>query len=89
MANNKSAEKRARQNEVRRMRNRVQKSRVRSAVKEFVDAVGEKDKQKAEKAFVMMVKLMDTAARKGVFHKNAVSRKKSRMSKLLNKISVA
>jgi ribosomal protein S20 len=33
-----------------------------------------------------MVKMLDTAAGKGIFHKNTVARKKSRMSKLLNNL---
>jgi small subunit ribosomal protein S20 len=63
------------------------KSEVRSAVKRFTQAVESKDESAAEQSFRSMVKLLDTAGRKGIFHKNMVARKKSRMQKLLNSIS--
>lgn len=89
MANNKSAQKRIRQNEAARLRNRQQKSTVRTAVRHFQDDIKAKDKASAEKSFQLMVKLMDTAARKGVIHPKAAARKKSRMAKLLNNLAAA
>ncbi len=49
--------------------------------------VHKKNKEEASVAFSEMVKLMDTAAGKGIYHKNTVARKKSRMAKLLNSIA--
>lgn len=89
MANSKSADKRIRQNEKRRLSNRTAKSTVRTSQKKFLAAVKENDKDAAEVSFREMVKLMDTAARKGVFHKKAVARKKSRLHKLLNNLKAA
>ena len=51
-------------------------------------AVKSGDKEAAEGKFVEMTRLMDTAAGKGIYHKNTVARKKSRMNKLLNSLSV-
>ncbi len=87
MANSKQAEKRIRQNEKRRMRNKMAKSKIRTATKKFEVAVHKKNKEEASIAFSEMVKLMDTAAGKGIYHKNTVARKKSRMAKLLNSIA--
>lgn len=89
MANSKSAEKRIRQNEKRRVQNRNAKSTVRTSIKNFMSDVKKADKAAAEASFQNMVKLMDTAARKGVFHKKAVARKKSRLHKLLNNLKAA
>jgi small subunit ribosomal protein S20 len=50
-------------------------------------AVKNNDKDAAEAKFAEMSKLMDTASGKGIFHKNTVARKKSRMSKLLNSLT--
>ena len=50
-------------------------------------AVKAGEKETAEAKFMEMTKLMDTAAGKGIYHKNTVARKKSRMHKLLNTLS--
>jgi small subunit ribosomal protein S20 len=82
-----TAAKRHRQSEKRRLRNRASRSRVRTVTKSFMLAVKNNDKDTAEAKFVEMSKLMDTASGKGVFHKNTVARKKSRMNKLLNSLT--
>ena len=82
-----TAAKRHRQSEKRRLRNRASKSRVRTVTKSFMLAVKNNDKVAAEAKFNEMSKLMDSASGKGVFHKNTVARKKSRMNKLLNSLS--
>ena len=46
-----------------------------------------RDKEGAEKTFVLISKKMDTAAGKGIYHKNTVARKKSRLAKKLNKLN--
>ncbi|WP_028975166.1 30S ribosomal protein S20 [Spirochaeta cellobiosiphila] len=84
MANSLSAEKRNRQNTTRRLRNRADKSTVRTSVKAFESAVKAGDKTQAETAFRAFVKLMDTAQRKGIYHVNTAARKKSRLHKQLN-----
>ncbi len=84
-----NAEKRHRQSEVRRMRNRMTKSKVRTENKKFLDAVEAKDVQVAETEFKEFMKLIDTASRKGVYHKNTAARKKSRLQKQLNALKKA
>jgi small subunit ribosomal protein S20 len=87
LPNNKSAEKRNRQNSVRRLRNRVRKSEVRTSNRKLLQAVKDENKEVAEKEFQAFSKLIDTATRKGVYHVNTAARKKSRLQKLLNKLS--
>lgn len=81
-----SAEKRQKQSEVRRMRNRMVRSEVRTQEKKFLEAVEAKDKEKAGAEFLAFQKLIDTASKKGVYPKETVSRKKSRLHAKLNKI---
>ncbi len=66
------------------MRNKAAKSAVRTSAKKFVGAVQSKDASDAEAKLQLLVKELDTAGRKGILTKNAVSRKKSRMMKLYN-----
>jgi len=82
-----SAAKRHRQSLRRRLRNRVAVSEVRTSVKSFVTAVGSNNKEEAEKALRLVVKKIDTAAGKGIFHRNTVARKKSRLAKMLNRLN--
>ena len=84
MANKKSAEKRHRQSTARRLRNRQVKSEIRTAVRKFTQQVDGKDKAQAETAYVEVQQLLDNANRKGILHKNTISRKKSRLAKKLN-----
>lgn len=79
-----SAEKRHKQDEKRRVQNKKVKSSVRTAAKRVVIAAHAKDKDLAEASLKDMIKQIDTAARKGIITKNAASRKKSRMQRLVN-----
>ena len=83
----KSVEKRDRENAKRRLRNRAAKSTVRTAVKKFNAAVEAGDKVAAKEALDLSVKLLDSAAGKGVIHQNTASRKKSRMTQAYNKLA--
>jgi len=87
LANHKSALKRARQNEIRRMRNKSVKTRVKSIVKDVRLSVSENSKEAALKKLEMAKSNIDRAAQKGVIHKKTASRKISRLSKLVNTIS--
>ncbi len=86
MANIKSAQKRIRQNEKRRLRNASQKSALRTHVKKFEKLVEQKDLEGARKALSEATKRLDRAATKGVIHKNAAARKKSLLMKALHKL---
>ena len=79
MPNNLNAAKRQRQSISGRMRNRNVKSSVRTTIKAFEDALKNKDKDLAAEKLSASIKMLDSAAGKGVFHKNTVARKKSRM----------
>lgn len=81
-----SAEKRQKQNEKRRVQNKMEKSTIRTAAKKVVVAAEGKDKVAAEAALLDMIKKIDSASHKGVVKKNAASRKKSRMQLLVNKL---
>ncbi|WP_422478682.1 30S ribosomal protein S20 [Pleomorphochaeta sp. DL1XJH-081] len=89
MFNSSSAAKRERQNQKRRLRNRETKSAVRTAVKGFQLAAQSQDKDLAKEKFDKAIKLIDTAGSKGVFHANAVSRKKSRLAAQYNALNKA
>ncbi len=83
----KSVEKRDRQNAKRRLRNRAAKSACRTAVKKFNAALVAGDKAAAKEALDLSVKLLDSAAGKGVMHQNTASRKKSRLTQAYNKLA--
>ena len=83
-----SAEKRHRQSEERRLRNKAVKSSVRTSAKKFQALAQKKNVGEAEIALRDMIKKIDTAAQKGIIKKNTAARKKSRMQKLYNFISI-
>ncbi len=84
MAEHKSALKRARQNEKRRLRNKSTKTRVKSIVKSVRLSVNEKSKEAVLSELITAQSIIDNAAKKGVIHKKTASRKISRLSKLVN-----
>ena len=83
MANHKSALKRARQNEERRERNRAVKTRLKNAVKTVRQTAGTAGSDPAE-VFKEAQSIIDKAAKKGVIHKRAASRKIARLRRLVN-----
>ena len=89
MAHHKSALKRARQNETRRIRNRHQRSTLRTALKKFQALLAAKDVAEAEKNFQAVQKAIDKAVSKGIIHRNAGARYKSRLATVLNKLKAA
>lgn len=76
MANNPSALKRMRQSEVRRMRNRVVKTRIKTVVKQVRAASSQ---EAAVQDLRQAQSVIDKAARKGVIHKKTAARKISRL----------
>ena len=87
MAYHKSALKRARQNEDRRLRNKSVKTSVKNIVKEVRLVASESSKEAGMKKLDTAKSKIDKAAKKGVIHKKTASRKISRLSKLINAIS--
>lgn len=80
MANTRSAKKRVRQTTRRTSVNRARMSRVRTFVKKVEDAIASGDKTAAQAALVEAQPEIVRAAHKRVVHKNAASRKISRLS---------
>lgn len=87
MANHKSALKRVRQTKKRTIRNRVIRSTYRTALKKFLELVEAKNVEEAKKQLPAIHKMIDKTCAKGVIKKNTASRKKSRLTVMLNKVS--
>ena len=87
MANHKSALKRMRQSEKRRLRNRQVVSRMRTSIKKFrlLAEEGKNPEVLAEMLQQVSV-IIDKAASKGVIHRNNASRKISRLTRLCNQV---
>lgn len=83
MANIKSAMKRIKVTEKKNLRNRMVMSSVKTAVKKVDKAVLTGDAAAIDSAYRNAVSLVDKAAVKGVIHKNAASRKKAQLAKLV------
>ena len=81
---NLSAEKRARQAEVRNARNRAVKSMIKGAVKAVETSVKANDKDASAKALQASIKTISSAKSKGVIHRNNAARKISRLTKKAN-----
>ena len=84
MANHKSALKRVRQSEQRRIRNKIAKTRVKGAVKNVQLAVSEKLNDEALNRLNNAKSIIDKAAKKRAIHRKNAGRKISRLSKLVN-----
>ena len=83
MANIKSQIKRNRQNEKKRVRNRVFRGKARTMVAKALAAVDSGEKATSVEAVRIAVSALDKAAEKGVIHKNNAARRKSRLMKHL------
>jgi small subunit ribosomal protein S20 len=84
MANHKSALKRQRQNEKRRLYNRAWRSRARTFVKKARESITEPSAENAVEATRQAIKELDKAASKGVIHHRNAARRKSRLMRQLN-----
>ncbi len=88
MPNIKSAEKRARQSEKRRVQNRVYRAAARTAVKKARIAL-DTPALDSEQAVFNAIQALDKAAAKGTIHANNAARRKSRLMAQLHKMSAA
>ncbi len=84
MPNTKQAKKRMQTDDVRRMRNKVTRSSMRSAVKKVLSA---ETTAEAEAALPEAFKRVDKAAKKNVIHDNAAARKKSQLNSHVQKLN--
>lgn len=89
MAIHKSVLKRQRQADKQQIINKSAKSMLKTLAKKVEQAVEAKNADVAKVAMVQAMKAYDTAASKGILHKNTASRKISRLSIKVRKISAA
>lgn len=83
MANHKSALKRAKQNEVKRMRNKSTRSAMKTAIKK-VQTAKEEGTDNTVELLKQAQSVIAKASKKGVLHKNTAARKISRLTKHIN-----
>jgi small subunit ribosomal protein S20 len=83
LANIKSAIKRNKQNEKRRLLNRVYRGSARTYVAKARVAIDGGVKETAVETTMRAIKALDVAAQKGIIHKNNAARRKSRLMKKL------
>ncbi len=81
MAHHKSAKKRIRQTEKKRIRNRHVRTTLRSALKKFEQALGEQNIDELKVLASKTISIVDKAASKGVIHKNKAARHVSQVSR--------
>ncbi len=86
MANHKSAEKRNRQSQVRRLRNRANRTQMRNAIKAVDVAIANGSEEDAKSALSTAVPIIAKTASRGTIHKKNASRKVSRLTKRVNKM---
>jgi len=87
MPNHKSSEKRVRQNEKRRAVNRSNRSNLRTQIKKLRSAVTASDKTQSQELLMPTVSAIDKAVNKGILHKNAAARYKSRLTMHVGKLA--
>ena len=80
MPNIKSAKKRRKIGDKRKMRNKVVKSNLKSTLKKAKTALGT-DAQGKQETILLAMKKLDQAVSKGILHKNCAARKKSQLAK--------
>ncbi len=86
MANHKSAKKRIRTNEKKRVMNKLTSSRIKSTMKKVL---GSEKREEAEKNYKEAVALLDKSATRGRIHRNNAARKKSQLTKHVNSLQPA
>jgi small subunit ribosomal protein S20 len=84
MPNHKSAEKRMRQNEKRRDINRSNRGTLRTSIKKLRTALATGDANSLQELLPVTVSTIDKAVQKGVIHRNAAARYKSRLTARVN-----
>jgi len=80
MAQSKQAQKRVRQNETARIRNKAERSAVRTSLKKTLQAIADKDVEQAKTLLPEATSRLDRAAKHNVMHRNAAARQKARLA---------
>ena len=83
MANHKSAQKRIRTNDTKRIRNKYQHKTTRNAVRRLRELT---DKKEAEGLFPSVVAMLDKLAKRNIIHKNKAANLKSGLQVAINKL---
>ncbi len=83
MAHHKSAKKRIRQNETRRLRNKAALHEIKTLIKKVRSA---ETKEEAEKLLRQAISRIDTNVTKGRLHKNTAARRKSQLTRYVNSL---
>ena len=83
MTNTAAAAKSLRSDEKRRLRNKARKTEIKTLRKKLLRAIHDGDQSGARDTFRRLSKRLDQAAAKGVLHRNAVDRSKSRLTRQL------
>ena len=81
MPNIKSVIKDVLRSRARRLRNNATKSRIKTSIKKTQSAIAAGDAEAITSAMSLTVSIVDRAAKRGVIHKNAANRRKSRLMK--------
>jgi small subunit ribosomal protein S20 len=89
LAHSASAIKRVRQNVKRRERNRANRSRLRTQIKKFRQALETSNLDEAKALLPTTMSLLDVMVKKGIIHENAGNRYKSRLAQRLVSASAA
>lgn len=83
MANHKSALKRIRSNEAKRLRNRYQHKTTRTYIKKLQNTT---DKSEAQELLNKVVSMIDKLAKKNIIHQNKAANKKSQLMRYVNSL---
>ena len=86
MPHNNQAKKRLRQDDVRRIRSRSIRREIKTLTKRFAAHVEDRERDEAVETFRTIVSKLDKAAKRRVYHKNTVARRKSHAARLLSTI---
>ena len=84
MANHKSAIKKYKRDEKKRLINKMNKTKMRNQIKKFKKEIEEGKMEEAKSMFPKVISIIDKSNTKGTIHKKTASRYKSRLTALLN-----
>ena len=87
MPNIKSAKKRVLLSREANERNKQEKSALKTTLKKFDAAYESGNKEQADSAYTAAIQAIDKAVTKGILHKNTAARKKSNITKKMNKLA--
>ena len=87
MPNIKSAMKRDEKSKLQNLKNKAEKSALKTNLKKFDAAVADGNREQADSAYKAAVKSIDQAVNKGILHKNNAARKKSSITLKMNELA--